>query len=60
MNDLQVTMEQLAARTIYRKDLVADRAAFLDTKIPGSERKINYPLIGPGVSENPPAGSHRE
>ena len=53
MNDLQVTMEQLAARTIYRKDLVADRAAFLDTKIPGSERKINYPLIGPGVSENP-------
>jgi len=35
-----------------RKDLKADRAAFLDTKIPGSEGKINYPLIGPGVSEN--------
>ena len=41
-----------AYRTILRKDLRADHAAFLDTKIPGSQAKINYPLIGPGVSEN--------
>ena len=53
MTNLQVTAEQLAARTILRKDLVADRSAFLDTKIPGSAGKINYPLVGPGVSENP-------
>ncbi len=50
--DLVVTPEELEGRTIRRVDLKADRAAFLDTKIPGSEAKINYPLIGPGVSEN--------
>lgn len=48
-----VTAAELTHRTILRKDLVADKAAFLDTKIPGSERKVNYPLIGSGVSENP-------
>lgn len=43
---------ELAHRTIRRADLVADEGAFVDTKIPGSQGKINYPLIGPGVSEN--------
>jgi mannose-6-phosphate isomerase-like protein (cupin superfamily) len=52
MADVVVTSSELEHRTILRKDLKADRAAFLDTKIPGSEGKINYPLIGPGVSEN--------
>jgi quercetin dioxygenase-like cupin family protein len=50
--DLVVTSDELRSRTILRSELAADRAAFLDTVIPGSERKINYPLIGPGVSEN--------
>lgn len=50
--DVVVTSEELASRTILRADLKPDRAAFLDTKIPGSRNKINYPLIGPGVSEN--------
>lgn len=50
--EIVVTQEELAYRTILRKDLKEDKAAFLDTKIPGSEAKINYPLIGPGVSEN--------
>lgn len=50
--EVVVTEEELAYRTILRQDLKEDRAAFLDTKIPGSEAKINYPLIGPGVSEN--------
>lgn len=50
--DVVVTQEHLDSRTLFRKDLKADRAAFLDTRIPGSEGKINYPLIGPGVSEN--------
>jgi len=49
---VEVTAAELAERTILRKDLVADTRAFIDTKIPGSEGKINYPLIGPGVSEN--------
>ena len=53
----------LRSCTIRRSELVADQAAFLDTRIPGSERKINYPLIGAGVSENtaqvvPIQGSH--
>lgn len=47
-----VSAEELRSRTLLRSGLIADRAAFLDTRIPGSERKINYPLIGPGVSEN--------
>ena len=50
--EVVVTTEELIHRTILRKDLKEDRAAFLDTKIPGSEAKVNYPLIGPGVSEN--------
>jgi mannose-6-phosphate isomerase-like protein (cupin superfamily) len=50
--DVVVTAEELAYRTILRQDLKADHAAFLDTKIPGSQAKVNYPLIGPGVSEN--------
>jgi mannose-6-phosphate isomerase-like protein (cupin superfamily) len=48
----EVSATELASRTILRKDLTADTAAFIDTRIPGSEGKINYPLIGPGVSEN--------
>jgi mannose-6-phosphate isomerase-like protein (cupin superfamily) len=48
----EVSAAELASRTILRKDLRADTAAFIDTKIPGSEGKINFPLIGPGVSEN--------
>lgn len=51
-NDVEVSADELSARAILRKDLKEDRAAFLDTKIPGSEAKVNYPLIGPGVSEN--------
>ena len=51
--DVVVTAAELEHRTILRRDLKPDRAAFLDSKIPGSEAKINYPLIGPGVSENP-------
>ncbi|TQS45301.1 hypothetical protein [Cryptosporangium phraense] len=49
---MRITAAELEARTILRKDLVPDTAAFLDTKIPGSRSKVNYPLIGPGVSEN--------
>jgi len=50
--EIVVSAEELVHRTILRQDLVEDRAAFLDTRIPGSEAKVNYPLIGPGVSEN--------
>lgn len=47
-----VSAEELEYRTIRRTDLVPDEAAFIDTRLPGSDRKLNYPLIGAGVSEN--------
>jgi len=50
--DAPVTAAELTGRTLRFDELVPDTAAFLDTRIPGSEKKINYPLIGPGVSEN--------
>ncbi len=50
--EVVVSPEELEHRTILRRDLRPDRAAFLDTKIPESQAKVNYPLIGPGVSEN--------
>ena len=49
---IEVTAAELEHRTIRRANLVPDTAAFLDTLIPGSRAKVNYPLIGPGVSEN--------
>lgn len=51
-HDLTVTSAELAERTILREALVADTEAFIDTKLPGSQGKLNYPLIGAGVSEN--------
>ena len=50
--EVVVTPGELASRTVRVSDLVPDTLAFIDTRIPGSEKKINYPLIGPGVSEN--------
>jgi quercetin dioxygenase-like cupin family protein len=41
----------LARRTIRRGDLVAAANAFIDTRTPGSENKLNYAIIGSGVSE---------
>ena len=39
-------------RLIRRSDLVACKQAFIDCKIPGSEQKENYSIIGPGVTES--------
>ena len=38
-------------RTIRRGDLVAAENAFIDCRTPGSEKKLNYAIIGSGVSE---------
>lgn len=46
------TAEELERRTIRYDHLVPDEAAFIDTRLPGSDKKLNYPLIGAGVSEN--------
>jgi mannose-6-phosphate isomerase-like protein (cupin superfamily) len=46
----------MMARLVRYGDLVACRNAFIDTRSPGSERKENFCIIGPGVAENP--GQH--
>lgn len=51
-NDVVVTSTELKERTILRDGLPPDTAAFIDTRLPGSQGKANYPLIGAGVSEN--------
>lgn len=46
-----VTADELARRTIRRSDLVPAENAFVDCRTPGSEKKLNYAIIGSGVSE---------
>jgi len=45
-------------RTVRYADLVPCLNAFIDTRTPGSERKENFTIIGPGVSENPAQHVH--
>ena len=47
-----LTPEDARARTIKRSDMVACALAFIDCKMPGSERKENYALVGPGVTQS--------
>ncbi len=43
----------LARRVIEPDQFVADTAAFIDIRLPGSAGKASYSFIGPGVSQNP-------
>ncbi|MCW2805509.1 MAG: hypothetical protein JWN06_3726 [Propionibacteriaceae bacterium] len=52
MTDMVVSSSEVARRTIRRSDWVAEKAAFIDCRTPGSDRKSNYAFIGPGVSQN--------
>ncbi len=47
-----LTPEDARARLIRRSDMVACALAFIDCKMPGSERKLNYSLVGPGVTQS--------
>lgn len=47
------TPHSLEARVIRYADLRPCTNAFVDSRSPGSDRKENFTLIGPGVSENP-------
>lgn len=47
-----VTPMDARARLIRRSDMVACRLAFIDCKMPGSECKENYSLVGPGVTQS--------
>jgi quercetin dioxygenase-like cupin family protein len=43
----------LRARLVRYADLRPCRNAFIDSRTPGSDRKENFTIIGPGVAENP-------
>ena len=43
----------LESRVVRYADLKPCTNAFVDTRTPGSDRKENFTIIGPGVSENP-------
>jgi mannose-6-phosphate isomerase-like protein (cupin superfamily) len=49
---ITITKEEYKKRVIRFEDLVSDKAAFIDAKTPGSDKKENYTIIGPGVSES--------
>lgn len=52
MHDIVVAPQEIARRTVRRTDWVPCKAAFIDCRTPGSDRKDNYSFIGPGVSQN--------
>ena len=52
MTEVVVPSTEVARRTIRRSDWVAENAAFIDCRTPGSDRKSNYAFIGPGVSQS--------
>lgn len=52
LGDVYVTAGDMAERTIHRSALVSCNQAFIDHRTPGSDRKENYALIGPGVSQS--------
>jgi hypothetical protein len=43
-----VSPDEVARRTILRTDWVPCKAAFIDCRTPGSDRKDNYSFIGMG------------
>ena len=52
------TRDQLNARLVRYADLIPCTTAFVDTRTPGSDRKENFTIIGPGVSESPDQHVH--
>ncbi len=52
MTDVNVSADEVTRRTILRKDWVPCKAAFIDCRTPGSDRKDNYSFIGMGVSQS--------
>ncbi|MEW6999137.1 cupin domain-containing protein [Colwelliaceae bacterium BS250] len=48
----------LENRLVRYKDLKPCTNAFIDTRSPGSDKKENFTIIGPGVAENPDQHVH--
>jgi quercetin dioxygenase-like cupin family protein len=51
-------MMSLRERAVHYKDLKPCTNAFIDTRSPGSDKKENFTIIGPGVAENPDQHVH--
>ncbi len=52
MSQTTVTRDEVRRRTILHSDWVPCKAAFIDCRTPGSDRKDNYSFIGSGVSQS--------
>ena len=53
MQETTLTKAEAQARLVRRAIKVPCRLAFIDCKMPGSEKKENYSLIGSCVSRPP-------
>ncbi|MEL6112241.1 MAG: cupin domain-containing protein [Pseudomonadota bacterium] len=53
---MTISMDEMIHRVVRYDDLIACRTAFIDARTPGSDKKENFTIIGPGVAENP--GQH--
>jgi mannose-6-phosphate isomerase-like protein (cupin superfamily) len=51
-------MAVMEGRVVRYADLRPCTTAFIDTRSPGSDRKENFTIIGPGVAENPDQHVH--
>lgn len=51
---------ELARRLVRYDSLIPCTTAFVDARTPGSDRKENFTIIGPGVAENPEQHVHIE
>ena len=54
----QMTQAEMEARLVRYEQLRPCTTAFIDSRTPGSERKENFTIIGPGVAENPDQHVH--
>ncbi len=52
MTHASLTVETARKRLVKRSDMVACKVAFIDCKMPGSQDKENYSLIGAGVTQS--------
>lgn len=51
-DDRVVSADEMARRTFGRHDYVNCYTAFIDCRVPGSESKENYSIVGAGVTQN--------
>ena len=55
---IKVTQTEMVNQLVRYDQLRPCTTAFIDTRTPGSERKENFTIIGPGVAENPEQHVH--